>query len=182
LSSRSASESPNDPERGRPEAEPEIAVGLIRAPHGIKGLVRVKPLTDDPGRFERLTQVTLELRSGERRSQAVEETRVGADRVLLKFRGLDDRGAVEPLRGAYVLIPRSEAIELPEGQYFVDDIVGLEVVTVDGKHLGPVREVLRTGANDVYATDSAMIPATREVVRKIDIAAGIMIVDLPEEI
>ena len=159
----------------------EVAVALVGAPHGLRGMARVAPLTDDPGRFERLGAVTLELTGGERRAAAVEKVQVGPDRVLLKFKGLDDRGAVEALRGAYVLIPRSEAVELPAGHYFADDIVGLEVVTVSGERLGPVREVLRTGANDVYATDKVMIPATREVVRKIDIAAGVMVVDLPEE-
>jgi len=156
-------------------------VALVRSPHGLRGMVRVAPLTDDPGRLERLGAVTLELPGGERRAAAVEKVQVGPDSILLKLKGLDDRDAVEALRGAYVLIPRSEAVKLPAGHYFADDIVGLEVVTVSGERLGPVREVLRTGANDVYATDKAMIPATREVVRKIDIAAGVMVVDLPEE-
>jgi len=148
----------------------------------VNGRVRVEPLTDFPQRFAQLDEVCLELPGGERRRAVVEKAEAGPGRVLLKLEGCDDRSAAEALRGAYVLIPRSQAVELPAGHYFVDDIVGLEVVTVDGESLGVVREVQRTGANDVYVTDKALIPATREVVRRIDIAAGVMVVDLPEQI
>jgi len=161
---------------------PEIAVGRIAAPHGVKGQVRVEPLTDFPERFARLNEVSLELPTGERRPAVVERSSGAGVRLLLKLKGVDDREAAQALRGAYILIPRTQAIELPAGHYFIDDIVGLEVVTVNGESLGTVQEVLHTGANDVYVTDRAMIPATRQVVRKVDLGAGVMTVELPEEI
>jgi 16S rRNA processing protein RimM len=172
----------NNAPRPRPRADAEIAVGRIAAPHGVKGQVRIEPLTDVPRRFAELSDVCLELPGGERRAAVIEGVSAGPSRVLLKLKGCDDRDAAGGLRGAYILIPRAQAIALPEGHYFIDDIVGLEVVTVDGDALGRVREVLRTKANDVYATDRAMIPATREVIRRIDLGAGVIVVDLPEEI
>jgi 16S rRNA processing protein RimM len=156
-------------------------VGRIAAPHGINGRVRVDPLTDVPQRFAKLREVCLALADGERRVVSIEAASVGPRWVLLKLTGYDDRDAAAELRGAYILIPRAQAIALPQGHYFIDDIVGLEVVTVHGERLGPVREVIQTGANDVYVTDQAMIPATRQVVREINLAAGVMTVDLPEE-
>ena len=163
-------------------APEEVAIGRVGPPHGLKGQVRVEPLTDVPERFARLDKVSLELPDGKRRPAVVESASADGARVLVKLRGVDDRDAARELSGAYILIPREQAVELLEGRYFIDDILGLEVVTASGESLGRVVEVLRTGANDVYATDRAMIPATREVVRKIDIAAGVMVVDLPEEI
>jgi 16S rRNA processing protein RimM len=159
-----------------------MAVGRIIAPHGVKGQVRVEPLTDFPERFAHLNEVWLDLPSGERRPAAVESSSANAVRLWLKLKGVDNRDAAQAVRGAYILIPRTQAVELPEGHYFIDDIVGLEVVTVNGESLGTVREVLHTGANDVYVTDRAMIPATRQVVRHVDLGAGVMKVDLPEEI
>ena len=182
MSSRSASPEGNAP-RGAGRHEGDVAVGRITAPHGVRGQVKVEPLTDDPRRFSQLGEVCLELPDGQRRDAAVEQAAAGpGGRILLKLKGCDDRDAAAALRGAYILIPRAQAIELPPGRYFVDDILGLEVVTVSGAGLGSVREVLHTGANDVYVTEQVMIPATREVVRKIDVAAGVMVVDLPEEI
>jgi len=182
LSSKFASPG-DDAQRAHAGARCDLAVGRIGAPHGVRGQVRVEPLTDYPERFARLGEVCLELSDGRRRRAVVEGGSPGArGRVVLKFKGCDDRAAVEDLRGAYVLIPRAEAVELPSGHYFVDDIVGLEVVTTSGERLGAVREVIRTGANDVYVTDRGMVPATREVVRRIDLAAGAMVVELPEEI
>lgn len=157
-------------------------MGRIRGAHGVKGAVRVDPLTDFPQRFARLRQVCLELPSGERRAAVVENARIGSACILLKLHGCDDRSTAQALRGAFLLIPRTEAVALPEGHYFVDDIIGLEVVSVGGERLGRVREVLRTGANDVYATERVMIPATRQVVRRIDLEAGVMVVDLPEQL
>jgi len=182
LSSRSASPQHSAP-RGAGRHARELAVGRITAPHGVRGQVKVEPLTDDPRRFSQLDEVCLELPDGQRRGSAVERAAAGpGGRVLLKLKGCDDRDAAAALRGAYILIPRAQAIELPPGRYFVDEILGLQVVTVSGASLGAVREVLRTGANDVYVTEQAMIPATREVVREIDVEAGVMVVDLPEAI
>jgi 16S rRNA processing protein RimM len=166
----------------RSDEKPELAVGRIAAPHGVNGRVRVQPLTDVPQRFAKLREVCLELADGERRQVTIESASVGPRFVLVKLKGYDDRDAAGALRGAYILIPRAEAIALPQGRYFIDDIVGLEVVTVQGERLGPVREVMQTGANDVYVTETAMIPATREVVREINLEAGVMTVDLPGEI
>lgn len=166
----------------RPQGAAEIAVGRIGAPHGVRGQVRVEPLTDSPQRLEQLREVCIELPGGERRQAVVEKAAARGSRVWMKIAGVDDRNAAQGLRGAYILIPRSQALELPAGHYFIEDIVGLEVVSVSGERLGKVREVIRTGANDIYATDLVMIPATREIVRKIDLDAGEMVVDLPEEV
>jgi len=182
LSSASANLSRGAPQGGAPDPG-DLAVGRVAAAHGLRGQVRVEPLTDDPARFRRLRRVRLDLPDGEQRPAQVESAVVSANgRVLLKLEGCDDRDAAHALRGAYILIPRAQAVKLPPGRYFVDDIVGLRVVTVEGADLGVVEEVVRTGANDVYVTRRAMIPAMREVVRRVDLEAGVMTVDLPEQI
>ena len=104
--------------------------------------------------------------------------------VLLKLKGIDTREAAIAQRYVYVYVPESEAAcELPPGEYFVHQIVGLQVLTTAGEDLGTVEEVLSTGANDVYVVPGprgeVLIPALKTVIRTIDLATGQLIVELP---
>ncbi len=161
-------------------------MGRILRPHGVRGEVVVEVLTDFPEALPGKT-VTINLEGAE---TAPERRRVDAvrwhrGRLLLRLAGLDDRAAVEGLRGALIQIDRSQAEPLAEGQYYHHQIVGLRAVTGDGQVLGRVTEVLETGANDVYVVetpegDELLLPAIRSVVEKIDVQAGQMIVHLLE--
>jgi len=160
----------------------DLVVGQIAAPFGVDGAVRVKPETEDPERFYRLRQVRLELQSGEERPATICSARLTPKGIVLRFEGYPDRASAQSLRGAWIKIKQSMAIPLPEGSYWLHDIIGLKVVTEEGEDLGEITEVIQTGANDVYVTPTALIPAIREVVRSIDLKAGRVIVSmLPEE-
>jgi len=159
----------------------DLVVGRVTAPFGVNGEVKVRPETDDPARFSRLLQVCLEFPDGAERLVRVRRARVTAASVLVTFVGYRDRDAAEALRGALVKIKQSMALPLPEGSYYLHQLLGLRVVTEDGRDLGEITEVLKYPANDVYATPTAMIPAVREVVKEIDLEAKRMLVAWPEE-
>lgn len=160
-----------------------ITIGKAVAPHGVRGDVRVVPLTDFPERFSSLKTVRLD----DGRVLTVEGAKYHKQFVLLKFRGLDDRNAVEPIKGKLLQVGRADLVPLPEGHYYIFDIIGLEVFDEAGASLGRVADVLATGANDVYITEREgskplLIPAIKEVVRSIDIPGGRMVVKLQEEL
>jgi 16S rRNA processing protein RimM len=147
-----------------------MLVGRIVGAFGVKGQVKVEPLTDFPDRFTLLKSVFL---GKGREKHAVLSTRRHTH-VLLGLSEVTTREAAQGLRGSDVWIPRSEAMKLPEGEYYVDDIIGLDVETDGGVRLGAVRDVLSTGANDVYVVGGPrgelLVPAIRDVVRSIDVA------------
>jgi 16S rRNA processing protein RimM len=159
-----------------------IAIGKAVAPHGVRGDVRVMPLTDFPDRFRTLKEVILD----DGRRLAVESAKYHQQFVLLKFKGLDDRDAAQTLRGKLLKVGRQDLVKLPAGQYYTFDIIGLKVYDEEGAFLGEVTDVLATGANDVYITEKEgakplLIPALKEVVREIDVPGGRMVVKLQEE-
>jgi 16S rRNA processing protein RimM len=159
-----------------------LAVGRIVRPWGVRGELKVKILTEDPARFERLETVYVGLRFVPYR---LERARLHHGAVLLKLAGCDDRNAAEALRGLLVQIAMEDALPLEEGDYWFHQILGLEVWTSEGDLLGVVQEVLETGANDVYVVRGRggrerLIPALKSVVLDIDLASGRMSVELPE--
>lgn len=151
-----------------------IAIGQITTAQGIQGEMRVIPLTDFPERFNRLTEVFIRLDNELVRRQ-VESVRSHNQFILLKLREIDDRNQALQFRGALIQIPRSWLMPLPEGHYYLFQIVGLLVYTETGEYLGRVREVLRTGSNDVYQVldehnhREFLVPALREVVAEINL-------------
>jgi 16S rRNA processing protein RimM len=158
-----------------------ITIGKIVAPHGVRGDVRVIPLTDFPQRFNGLKKVLLE----DGKALTVEESRPNKQQFLLKFRGYDDRDKVEPLRGKLLKVTREELTELPEGHYYTFDIIGLDVFDESGVFIGVVKDILATGANDVYIAEKEnaqpiLIPAIKDVVKAIDLAGKRIIVKLQE--
>lgn len=164
------------------ESDILITIGKIVAPHGVRGDVRVIPLTDFPERFSQLQQVHLS--SG--KILSVEAVRYHKKFVLIKIKGLDSINEVEQLRGQLIQVTREELFPLPEGHYYIFDIVGLTVYNTSQEKLGVITDVLQTGSNDVYVVDSPgktplLIPALKEVVQKIDLAAGRIIVKPQQE-
>jgi 16S rRNA processing protein RimM len=156
--------------------------------HGIRGEVKVQILTDDPRRFDRLAQVWLGTADVDDPLPCpLESYRLHKGRALLKLQGCDDRSTAETLRGYLVQIPIEQAIPLEEGEFFEHQIVGLQVWTSAGEHLGRVEEILYTGANEVYVIRGPqpgraelLIPAIEDVVLEIDPQAGRLVVELIE--
>lgn len=162
-----------------------ITIGEIVNTHGCRGAVRVVPLTDFPERFRDL-QAAYVVCGGQRLRLHVETVAYHKRFVILTFREIPDMTAAEKLKGALLQVPRSELVPLPDGHYYIFDIVGLTVYTQEGERLGVVQDVLRTGANDVYVVQAEsggaplLIPALKAVVREIDLEGGRMTVVLPE--
>ncbi|MDI6870331.1 MAG: ribosome maturation factor RimM [Bacillota bacterium] len=161
-----------------------VAIGEIVAPHGLRGEVRVLPLTDFPERFETTGRVLLGPPGGEPAGApvAVERARRQGRLVLLKLAGVDSVEAAESLRGRLLFVPRQEVVPLPEGRFYVFDLVGLLVVTEDGAPLGKLVAVLDNPANDLFVVRppgggrDILLPALKSVVREIDLAGGRMVV------
>ncbi|MBE0467752.1 MAG: 16S rRNA processing protein RimM [Candidatus Desulforudis sp.] len=161
-----------------------ISIGEIVNTQGRQGAVRVLPLTDFPERFRDLQAVYL-ARGGERRLLQIEKVTYHKQFAVIKFREISDMTAAERLKGALLQVPGSDLVPLPDGHYYIFDIVGIDVYTLEGEHLGVVRDVLRTGANDVYTVQTPggrplLIPALKAVVREINLESGRMTVVLPE--
>lgn len=161
-----------------------IAVGEIIKAQGIKGELKVIPLTENPHRFGQIRRVFFQEAKGSIQELYLQSYRLFNEYVLLKFDGIDDMTAAEALGRGYLLIPKEERPTLPEGRYYHDEIIGLEVWTTAGESLGTVDQVFQTGANDVYSvrskTRQILIPALKRVILGIDLAQGRMVVELPE--
>ena len=154
----------------------ELQVGVITQPHGIRGEVKVFPTTDDAVRFKKLKEVILD-DGRERKELGIEGVKFFKQFVILKFKGLDSVNDVERYRQAKLYVTRENAVRLKKDEYFVADLIGMQVVTEDGEPFGQVRDVLATGANDVYAVSrgdgsEVLLPAIRECVREIDMEQG----------
>lgn len=162
-----------------------LAIGRITAPFGIRGEVKVEIHTAWPDRFALLDQVYV----GDAQAQAVyplelEGSRRHRGQAILKFAAIGDRTAAETLRGQWLFVRAEQAMPLAEGEFYWHEIIGLEVWAGE-RYVGHVVEILETagGANDVYVVrgerGELLLPAIRQVIRRIDVAAGRMEVEIP---
>ncbi len=154
----------------------KVAVGAINGVWGVRGHVKVTVLTSNPDRFK--AGVTLLLQGIPRKVLDVQFPR-GYPAVL--FRGFEDRAAAESLVGEMIEIPESELPELPEGEYYTHDLIGMAVETPEGNALGTLVEVLRTGSNDVYLVrrdgeKDVLLPAIPDVIVSVDVPGRRMVV------
>lgn len=160
-----------------------IAIGRIVRAHGIHGEVAVEVLTDFPERFDTIEVVFLG-DSLNAEAWQVTGARWHKARVLLSFRGCEDRTSAEQLRGLLVQVPIEEAMQLPEDEYYPYELIGLDVVTDEGEDLGRVSEVLFTNANDVYVVigprGQILLPAIADVIVQVDLDKGQIAVRLIE--
>lgn len=153
-----------------------LETGKIVTTHGIKGEVKVMPWCDDPQIFLELKKLYLEKGKKE---ILIDGARLQKNMVLLKIRGIDDMTAAQSMRGKVIYLNRDD-IKLEEGEYFIQDLIGLEVSDVDsGKVYGELVDVSETGANDVYHIKFAdgsvkLIPAIKDVVIETDIDGNTM--------
>lgn len=169
--------------RGERRVDPRLgyrAAAIVERPRGLRGELKALPLTDFPERFRPGAHVWIAARE-----RTIAASRWHRDRVYLTVQGVESREAAEALRGELVEIPDNLRPPAEQGLYYVDDIEGLLVNEVGGDELGRIREVLRTGANDVWIVKRAgeadlLIPALRDVIRSVDLDAGVVLVDLPD--
>ena len=160
------------------ERNDELQGGVITQTHGIRGEVKVFPTTDDANRFKKLKEVILDT-GRERLTLEIEGVKFFKQFVILKFKGYDSINDVEKYKQGKLLVTRDKAVRLKKGEYFVADMIGMRVVTDTGEELGALKEVLATGANDVYVVSredgrEVLLPAIKECVKNIDIDAQVM--------
>lgn len=157
-----------------------MAVGRILKASGVRGEMRVLPLTDFPERFDSLAEVFLVEKGRPARRVTVERARSQGRFAVVKLAGVEDRRTAEGFAGATLEVGLDEAVVLPKGRYYVFDIVGLEAVTEDGRSVGRVKDVLKLPAHDVYvveneAGEEIMIPAVETIVIRVDLRTRQMV-------
>ena len=158
--------------------------GIITSTHGVRGEVKVYPTTDDPRRFRRLKEVVLDT-GREKLNLEIEGVKFFKQFVILKFKGLDNINDIEKYRQKSLYVTRKNAVRLQRDEYFIADLIGLKVQDEDGKELGTVKDVIETGANDVYEVEMAdgkslLLPAIKQCILNVDVENGTMQVHVLE--
>ena len=157
-----------------------LRVGVITSTHGVRGEVKVFPTTDDMNRFKKLKTVILDTKKGHK-TLNVESVKFFKNMVILKFKGYDNINDVEMWRQMDLLITRDQAVKLNPDENFIVDLIGLTVMTDEGEKLGVMKDVLQTGANDVYIVKMAdgkevLLPAIKDCILNVDLEKGEMLV------
>ena len=161
---------------------PNLEIGQIVNTFGIKGMVKVKPFTDDIRRFDELKKVYVEKNSNQTEYE-IEEVKYHKDMVLIKFKGIDKVEQAEMLRNSYLTVSRDSVEKLEEGRYYIVDLLGLEVYTDEQVLLGTLEDIFNTGSNDIYVVKDKqgkqiLLPAIQDVIKQIDIENKKIIVHL----
>ncbi len=164
--------------------EKQLQVGVISSTHGVRGEVKVFPTTDDVTRFRQLKKVYLDT-GREMLPLEIQNVKFFKQFAILKFKGIDNINDIEKYRGKSLMIDREDAVDLDEDEYFIADMIGMKVYTEDGSEFGTLKDVMETGANDVYIIDSlehgeVLIPAIRECILDVDMDEERMIIHLME--
>ena len=159
-------------------------IGQIVNTIGIKGFVKVNPFTDNINRFDDLKSV-LVVKNDQTEEYFIEEVRYYKHLVQLKFKGIDDIRDAEKLKGAYLKVHRKDAVKLPEGSYFIADLIGIDVYTTENEHLGTLEDIFSTKSNDVYVVKNdlgkqILIPAIKTVVKEINLENRKIIINVIE--
>ena len=165
--------------------EAYFRIGVITSAHGIRGGVKVFPVTEDPERFRKLDKVLYSLPGQDGIQGSFEVKRVAFQKqmVLLEFEGITDRNTAETLKGRQLWVSREEALPLGEREYYLADVMGMRVVTDDGEELGTVTDILETGSNEVFQVEkeqgkSLLIPSIPDCVVDMDFEQNLLTVHL----
>ena len=158
-----------------------VTIGRVVALFGVRGDVKVLPQTDIPNRFSQLREVYLGPQH--QRLRITKASAYKGNMSLLRLAGIDSANAAETLIGQDITIPLAQIPALPADQYYIHDLLGLQMESLDGQKLGILADILTTGANDVYVVHEAgsgrdvLVPAVKEIVKRVDIPAGIIVID-----
>lgn len=159
-----------------------LVIGKITSTHGVKGELKVQPLTDDVSRFQLLDQITLVV-DGKEKSYPIQQVRFHKNMVLLTLEGITDRNQGEALRNHFIEVPREQGIPLEEDRFYIVDLIGMDVAE-NGIVIGTLQDVLQHGAADLYVIKEGdrewMLPATKENILHVDLDANRMDVFVPE--
>ncbi len=161
-----------------------LELGQIVNVKGLKGEVKVNSFTDDNTKFERIPKVFLK-RKETLTEYEIEKVGYHKNQVIIKFKNVDTVEEAETLRNSYIVVDREIFGELPEGVYYIADLIGLDVFTESNEYLGKVDDIFSTGSNDVYVVKDELgkqklLPGIDEVIKQIDLESGKIIVNLIE--
>lgn len=148
----------------------KIEVGEMVNTFGIKGEIKVYPYVDYLDQIKKIYIKNEEF--------TVSKMRYQKNIAIMKLKGIDDINLIEKYKGSTVYIDEADLPELPEGKYYIKDLIGMDVITDEGKVLGKLDDVFNTGANDIYQVGEILLPGTDEVLKKIDIENRQIIVHL----
>lgn len=159
-----------------------LEIGQIVNTFGIKGMVKIKPFTDDINRFDKLKKVYIKNKEGKKEYQ-IQEVKYHKNMVLMKLEGIDTVEQADLLRQSYLLVNRDDEEPLEEGVYYIVDLIGLEVCTDEGVLLGNVDDIFNTGSNDIYVVKDGkgkqiLLPGIPDVIKNVDLESGKIIVHL----
>lgn len=160
-------------------------VGVVASTHGLHGEVNVFPTTEDPNRFKKLKKVMLHTQRGENLELDVQSAKFFKKFVIVKFKQFNTIEEVEKFRGCELTIDRKDALKLAPGEFYVADMIGLDIVDEEGNKLGVLTDVLQTGANDVYemtrdGDDKVYIPAIKDCVKEINMKEKRIVIHVME--
>ena len=164
--------------------EKYLEIGQIVNTFGIKGQVKVKPFTDDINRFDELKEVYVE-KKHELKLFQIEKVNYSKNMVILKLKGIETPEQAETLRNSYLKINRKDAKKLPEGTYYIADLIGLDVYTDEDEFLGKVDYIYNAGSSDIYVVKDeqgkeVLLPAIKDVLKQVDLENGKIIVHIIE--
>ena len=158
-----------------------IVIGQIIRPHGVRGELKVKPLTDYPARFQELDIVRIEFPDGKSQEYKINRVAMHNNLLNLALEGVNTRDQAEALRLAYVIITRDELLPLESGQFYHFELIGCFVRTMDGRELGQVKEIMTLTANDVLVVKSSesefLIPMIKDVIKNIDTESAEIVIE-----
>lgn len=159
-----------------------LQAGVITTTHGIRGEVKVFPTTDDVHRFEDLDCVLLDTGRDYMKLE-IENVKYFKQYAILKFKGINNINDIEKYKGRSLYVTRDQAIPLEEDEYYIADLIGLDVYLESGEKFGVLKDVMETGANDVYIVETeegkeVLIPAIHECVLDIDVEENRMEIHL----
>ncbi len=161
-----------------------VAVGQITKPHGLRGEVQVKPLTENPQRFGPGSAMFVGVDASSLDPISVSYSRPHQAGLRVRFDAVSDAAAAEKLRGRFLFIPVGDLGELREGEYWEHELVGLDVRHVDGTHMGKLAAVIDRPGQDLWSintpTGEVLFPAARELVREVNLEQRIVVIDPPE--
>lgn len=161
-----------------------LQVGVISSTHGVRGEVKVFPTTDDVKRFKKLKNVILDT-GKEQVPLEIEGVKFFKQFAILKFKGIDNINEIEKYKGKSLLVNRENAVKLRKNEYFIADMIGMNVFTEDEKLFGILKDVMPTGANDVYIIQTSeekevLVPAIKQCILSVDVEQRKMVIHLLE--
>ncbi|MBQ7563507.1 MAG: 16S rRNA processing protein RimM [Lachnospiraceae bacterium] len=164
-----------------------LKVGIITSTHGVHGEVKVFPTTDDVKRFKKLKEVLLDTERDGMLPLKITGVKFSKQLVILRFEGYENPNDIEKYKGKSLFVTRENAVPLGKDEYYIADLIGMEVISEEGDRLGTLKEVMQNIANDVYIIEQEngeelLLPAIKQCILSVDVEKMVMRVRQPEDI